>query len=224
MRHPACLMYHLPGHAADRTTLLVTREIRWFFDGDAPRALFDWLNALPGDRALEARSDHYDLVAARTGAGVKYRDGQFMDSKFRLSARELTTLPRPFNGTVEDWAKISTPISPDGPPPPEEFVRVDKQLVTKRVTADTIATSAEVGEAGCEIEIASITTPAGPAWSLCFESFGPPETRATAFRIGIDAAANEPFPTTVVLASGYNGGYPVWIAGRERAASPDNVA
>ena len=29
-------MYHLPGYAAERTTLMVSREIRWFFDGDAP--------------------------------------------------------------------------------------------------------------------------------------------------------------------------------------------
>ncbi len=216
-------MYHLPGHAAERTTLMVSREIRWFFDGDAPGDILEWFSALPGDQEPESRSDHYDLIAARTGAGVKYRDGQFMDSKFRLSARQLTTLPHPFNGTVEDWAKISTPISPDGPPPPEEFIRVDKRLITKTIDADSIV-SAEAGEAGCEIEIAFIQTPTGPAWSLCFESFGPPEARGQAFHVGIDAAATAPFPTSIALASGYNGGYPLWLAGRELAEWPHSVA
>lgn len=211
-------MYHLPGHAAERTTLLVTREIRWFHDGEAPPDVFEWFHALPGGHELEIRSDHYDLIAARTGAGVKYRNGRFMDSKFRLSSRQSTGILQPFDGFVEDWVKISTPISPDGTPPPDGFVRVDKQLLTKRIVADNNDTGADSSEVGCEIEIVSIDTPAGLAWSLCFESFGAPEARSVAFRAGIDAAATAPFPDSVALASGYNGGYPLWLTGRVRAA------
>ena len=205
-------MYHLPGRAADRTTLLVSREIRWFHDGDTPQAVLDWFSAIPGDPEHEQRTDYYDLVAARTGAGVKYRDAQFMDSKFRLSVRDLTTLPPPFAGLVEDWAKISTPIPPGGPPPPSGFVRVDKQLITKRILADTADQEQGLADAGCEIEIGLIDTPVGRAWSLCFESFGAPEVRGLAFRSGIDAVGAAAFPDSVPLASGYNGGYPLWLA------------
>lgn len=206
------LMYHLPGHAAELTTLLVTRELRWFHDGDVPGAVLDWFEALPGHREQERRTDYYDLIAARTGAGVKYRDGQFMDSKFRLSARHLTTLPPPFSGLVEDWAKISTPIPSGEPPPPNGFVRIGKQLITKRISADTADPGTGSPEAGCEIEIASIDTPVGAAWSLGFESYGLPEARGLAFRAGIDGATSAAFPDGIPLASGYNGGYPMWLA------------
>jgi len=141
-----------------------------------------------------------------------------MDSKFRLSARQLTTLPEPFSGLVEDWVKVSSPISPEGPPPPGGFVRLDKQLLTKRIVAETNDAGSGSQEAGCEIEIAAIDTPAGRAWSLCFESFGAPEVRGVAFRAGIDAAASATFPDSIALANGYNGGYPLWIAARSLAA------
>ena len=58
------LMDHLLGHAAEGTTLLVTREIRWFHRGAVPAAVLDWFTTVPGAYEFEMRTDHYDLAAA----------------------------------------------------------------------------------------------------------------------------------------------------------------
>ena len=206
------LMDHLLGHAAEGTTLLVTREIRWFHRCAVPAEVLDWFTTVPGAYEFEMRTDHYDLAAAGNGAGVKYRHGTYMDSKFRLSVRHDVALPGPFGGKVEDWVKISTPITPDTPPPPLEFVRVDKQLHTKSFILDHIGFEGERAVAGCEVEIASITSPNGTAWSLCFESFGPPELRRDAFLAGFAGLTATPIPDDIVLTSDQNYGYPDWIA------------
>ena len=189
----------------DGTTLLVTREIRWFHRGILPVAISDWFAALDGDHYEEKRTDHYDVAAANRGAGVKYRDATHMDSKFLLSRRADLDLPGPFVGSVDDWVKISSPIADETDIAASQFLAVDKEMGTIAVwlASDRVA--------GCEIELVSIQTGGTDAWSICLETFGPPELRADAFQLGMRALADAPRPA-VDLTSEANYGYPSWIA------------
>lgn len=189
----------------DGTTLLVTREIRWFHRGALPHAVHDWFLAIDGDYFEEKRTDHYDVAAASRGAGVKYRDATHMDSKFLLSRRSDLELPARFAGSVDDWVKISSPIAPDTDIAASQFLAVDKDLAARAVWLTSDHT------AGCEIELVAIRTGDIEAWSICLETFGPPEMRADAFHLGMSTLAAAPQPDSD-LTSAANYGYPSWIA------------
>lgn len=193
------------GHGLDDSTILVvTREIRWFHRGPIPTAVATWFAAIEGDHVAEQRIDHYDVTAASRGAGVKYRDATHMDSKFLLSRRRDIPLPPLLGGAIDDWVKISSPIDPETDISESQFLAIDKDMTT-------IPVSTHSGEAGCDIELVSIRSGDVEAWSICLETFGPPEMRADAFRLGVQFLASAK-PPPLELTSPQNYGYPGWIA------------
>jgi hypothetical protein len=136
-----------------------------------------------------------------------------MDSKFLLSYQEYSELPNRLSGRVEDWVKISTPISPETLPPPAQFLEVEKRIHTRRYLLEQPTSHVPSDTAGCDVEITSIRTGDIVAWSLCFESFGVPELREPSFMAGIDGFVRDtPITGDLALTSGQNFGYPTWIA------------
>ena len=195
---------------ADMTTLIVTRELRWFHRGPIPAAVFDWFGRLEGDADYEERIDRYDLLAASRNAGVKYRNETYLDSKFLIAIPTDVDVPPSFPGRVEDWVKLSTPIDASQPPHDADFVEVAKEIHTHRYpTPSSIGSDVE---RGCEIEVVGIRLGDVEAWSLCFESYGLPEHRAEDFAVGFGYAVDVAAPEDVALTSDESFGYPTWLA------------
>jgi hypothetical protein len=164
-------------------SVLLTREVRWFIDGRLPGPVLDWFTD-GTEFGVERRIDHYDLDAARRNIGIKRRSTTSMDSKFRVLLLENVALGRGLSGHVEDWMKISEPLG--------NGVSTDVTHPVEMVSID-----------------------AGPvqAWSLCFESYGPPDQRGRAFRAGIDRLlAETPLPSGRSLGPESCHGYPEWIS------------
>ncbi len=193
-------------------TILVTREVRWFFDGALPSAIFDWF-AESGNLVLtERRIDNYDLSVARLGSGRKKRaGGPPLDSKIRLSSQPGVWIGEGMAGHIEDWAKLSNHL-PCGHVRLDGEVIVTKEIFTRCFDMEGTADSA-FGPSGCEAELASVRAGTVEAWTLCFETYGDPEMRHQAFRNGINTFLDEtPLPEGLQLSPADSSGYPNWLA------------
>jgi hypothetical protein len=183
---------------------LLTREVRWFRMGSVPLEVEAWF-ADSQEVTNEHRLDLYDLAAARRGVGRKQRNRGAVDSKHRLMVELEVSLAPGLVGDVEDWLKITHP-----PPYPSnlltgERIEVSKDIRSRRYPID--------GEAGCEVELASLTLEDVEAWSLCFETFGHPDFRQDALRLGVTGfLADSPLPAGLVFEPGESSGYPAWLA------------
>jgi hypothetical protein len=157
---------------------LVTREVRWFREGPLPSDVLEWFIESATYRT-ERRVDLYDVRAAEDGIGRKQRETSTIDSKVRVSTVRNVSLAPGLTGHVEDWLKISRPIESvaKGISNP---IEVEKHLHTRRFSLDGH------DDTGCEVELAEIRTGSVQAWSLCFETFGPPDRREDALRAGVE--------------------------------------
>lgn len=186
-------------------SVLLTREVRWFVDGQLPGPVLNWFTEGTAF-GLERRIDHYDLDAARRNVGLKRRSTTSLDSKFRVLLLENVALGRGLGGHIEDWMKISEPLGNGVTADITQPIELTKELYTRRFHLN-----GSHGP-GCEAELASIDAGSVHAWSLCFETFGPPESRDQAFRDGIDRLLGEtPLPGDLAFDPGSCHGYPEWI-------------
>lgn len=196
--------------------VVVTREVRWFAPGQVPRGVLEWFTASAVDIILEYRTDWYDAEFALDGVGMKRRGTATIDAKFPLLAIDDVDLAPGTMGRVEDWMKTSTPIAASDRKRDRHHLRVVKDILTRRYV-DIVPGKPD---AGCDAELASITVGHEPAWTLCFETFGPPELRLAAFDAGIGAfVADSPIPEWLELSAADSCGYPAWI-GRRQVPAP----
>lgn len=187
-------------------SVLLTREVRWFFDGPLPSSVLEWFQGRNGAR-VERRVDHYDLEAAHRGIGLKRRSSTSFDSKFRVLIIENLALSPGLSGHVEEWMKISEPINEETSSRIPRAVEVSKELHTRDFPLNGS------NGAGCEAELAAITAGSVQAWSLCFETYGPPDQRAAAFSSGIARLLEgSPLPPGMALGPESCHGYPEWIS------------
>jgi hypothetical protein len=150
--------------------VMLTREVRWFFDGRLPDHVLQWFTG-HADFGVERRIDRYDLASARRGVGVKQRGTTSLDSKFRvLRVHEVAIAPG-VPGHVEDWIKISEPLDEHAANRLQDPVEVHKELFTRSY----LLPGAE--GVGCEAELAWVIAGQVSAWTICFETFGPPAAR-----------------------------------------------
>jgi hypothetical protein len=183
----------------------MTREVRWFRSGSVPHEVEAWF-VESQQVTTEHRLDLYDLAAARRNVGRKQRNHGAVDSKHRLMVELEVTLAPGLVGDVEDWLKVTHP-----PPYPCNLITEERIEVSKYIRSRRYPTVQ--GEAGCEIELASLTLEDGEAWSLCFETFGHPDLRQDALRLGVKAfLADSPLPGGLVFEPGESSGYPGWLA------------
>lgn len=196
--------------------VLLTREVRWFFDGGVPTELREWFQDSNGRCDREHRVDVYDLEAAHQGLGVKLRDAGSFDSKMLLSAIPDVTLERGFRGRVEDWLKVSEPVGSESGHFNGGRVEVSKQILTRCYWLDD---SPEGATAGCEVELASVTTAHVEAWTLCFETFGSPSLREEALINGVRGLLDDSErPLGFELGPESSCSYPRWLSGMHSGA------
>ncbi len=191
------------GHSVD-LAVLVTREVRWFFDGPLPDAVLSWFST--ADTTAELRTDWYDLRSALNGVGRKRRNGTSFDTKFRLESLEDPDLGTSLNGTAEDWVKISEPIATssetiDDPLP------IRKKLHTRRFVFQLDP------RVGGDAELADLDFGSSKAWSLCIETFGDPAERGTAFDQTVARfLAETPIPDSLRFETADCASYPEWLS------------
>ena len=196
--------------------VVVTREVRWFAPGQVPRGVLEWFTTGAPDIILEYRTDWYDAEFALDGVGMKRRGTATIDANFPVLAIDHVDLAPGMAGRVEDWMKTSTPIAVSTRKRDRHHLRIEKDIVTRRYV-DVVPGAAD---AGCDAELARIAVDGEPAWTLCFETFGPPELRLAAFDAGIRAfVADTPVPEWLEFTAVDSCGYPAWI-GRRQAPSP----
>lgn len=187
------------------SSVVTTREVRWFFNGPLPSHILDWF-ASSADHAYEHRVDYYDLASARNGVGRKHRNGTTLDTKFRVVTFE-SSLARGVTGWVEDWMKMSEPLK--GLPKQELYhpIRIEKGLFTRLFLLDG------GGSAGCEVELADVETGGTQAWSLCLETYGDPTLRDGALQTASDRLFGDgQLPRGVELGLDSSIAYPDWIS------------
>jgi hypothetical protein len=202
--------------------VMVTREVRWFRHGAVPAHVLAWFSASGAVGAREERLDWYDPDAARAGLGVKDRDELSHDEKRRLTAQPGVELAPGLVGCVEDWVKTSKPIGRSAGRSERCHLPVHKVIITRRYEAEP-ETGRPWTEAGCEVELASITVGAREAWTLCFETFGPSHRVAEALRVGVDGLLREtPLPDDITFSGDESCGYPEWLS-RLSPVSPGGV-
>jgi len=185
--------------------VLLTREVRWFFDGSLPADVESWFTAGSTRSVRKSRSDVYDLAPARRGIGVKHRDGTRLDAKRKIAELGVVRLRPGVEGRVDDWEKTAQSGLTVGP----ERLVVSKEIITLRFAAES---PPDRGPAGCEVELASISVGSARSWSLCFETFGDPVLRGEALEAGLEGLLGEgPLPEGLELRSERSCGYPEWL-------------
>lgn len=183
----------------------MTREVRWFFDGPLPADVRMWFTDYARRGTRESRTDVYDRSAARSGVGIKRRDGATIDAKHRVGDPEVLELWPGVTGRVEEWQKTRESGLLVG----RDQVVISKKIIT--LTFDH-PLSSDDDPIGCEAELASIRVGPHRSWSLCFETYGDPELRVEALQIGIGELLGEDhFPATLSLSASASFGYPEWI-------------
>jgi hypothetical protein len=188
--------------------VLLTREVRWFFEGPPAGDVLDWFMSGPGTITDEYRSDLYDQTAALRGVGRKLRAGTSLDTKVRRSQTRDIELAAGLGGHVEDWVKVSEPAR-DTMPLFARPIELTKHIRTRRYA---LPREGEVG-AGCEVELAEVRAQGTVWWTICFETLGPPQLRADSLAAGIHGFVQDsPLPDFVHTDATASHSYPDWIA------------
>ncbi|MBV7256095.1 hypothetical protein KCG44_04770 [Pacificimonas sp. WHA3] len=195
-----------------------TGEIRWWWRGDAPAALEDWV--LKGVAPLkDFRTDLYLADASQTDIGIKRRAGGTVEVKMLCGLPDIS-LPAAMDGQAELWVKadgVALPLTD------ENTLAVGKQR-RRRILAFEDGgwreeSSEDDVEAGVAVEIADIDID-GERWTTaCLEAFGDDNVSGL-----LQAAVTlfGPWPQDMV-GPDLVGGYPLWLSQRAKAGEADDV-
>lgn len=202
-------------------SVLLTREVRWFFPGDIPPSILDWFTADGRRGEHERRVDYYDVALAGIGVGAKYRNAGSVETKLPLSSYDDVDLGGGSRGRIEDWVKVSAPVATPATAAGSHVVAVHKNIVTRRHDLRSLSDVAPV--VGYDIELVSIRSGGLRAWSICVETFGGAEHRESAFRSGVaELLRDAPAPNDLALTGEWSCGYPTWIARYAASELPTN--
>ena len=184
---------------------ILTREVRWFFDGPCPSEILEWFHARFGDMVIEEhRVDEYHVAALNQGIGRKRRSGSDIDVK-HLQTREVgVELSDGVSGTVEDWVKVE--LAGD-----DEFENALHVTVDKRIVSVQLDVPDSGGGAGCDIELADVLVEGMQAWSLCLETYGDEAMRPAALDYGVSSLGLDTLDYPLELEASVSCSYPVWL-------------
>jgi len=196
-----------------------TVEIRWFYQGKVPTAVFDWFTAIDDELVKEpARTDYYLHPLVHDGMGIKLREGR-IEIKQRIQTMQTIQVGQQISGLVEQWQKWSFLLSEQN-----EFtesievsqwiaVRKARQIQSfrsewgkKRPTRSPVLPM----EADCRIEFTDLLVQDKQWWTLGLESYGDDETAvSTKLLPAIDWIFSSEY--TPQLDNQASFGYPQWL-------------
>jgi hypothetical protein len=199
--------------------MLVSAEIRWFWEGSLPAGLESWFHGgawPPGGG--RPRVDEYLVSTGTMELGIKKRGADSgVEIKGLVDVR--AALPAPFAAQVEIWSKWTSPaLTIDH----VARVRVRKtRRVRKYDTTGTDVIERRLGEderpldasalvRGCQMELVAVEAAGFAArwWTLGFEAFGAlADIESDLMRTAAHLASTAP----PALAGGLALSYPAWL-------------
>ncbi|HYP57799.1 MAG TPA: hypothetical protein VEQ35_05890 [Beijerinckia sp.] len=208
--------------------MLVSAEVRWFFEGDCPADVQRWFHqGGPSPGGGDTRIDEYLWQPNETQIGIKRRGGQNgVEIKGLVACRRTTELS-PFAPYFETWCKWSAQASGLQL---TETLRVQKTrwlrvFDTSGPAVEEVLLGADAKPLsghqlpvqGCNVEITKVELAAHsrPWWTLGFEAYGDLEQAPYNLRKAIRSLDERSFPR---VSTGEFLNYPSWLA---RVAKPE---
>ncbi len=209
-------------------------EIRWFFQGSAPREVMDWFENSLGSREKKRDDEYLVLPHCRT-VSVKVREGK-LEVKAQREPPQLVDYGGAAEGYRDLWVKWSRPAA-DMPElrrligsGKERWIFVEKRRFLRKFSLDPgapleVRAAEDRPAEGCGVElthlIAKLGQPYSPSeagweakgewWSFSFESFADPlRVQDNLERVaGTFFEQNHP---PIPLAAETSESYPVWLS------------
>ena len=160
-------------------------EIRWFYQGQLPTAVFDWFTAIDDGLVKEPpRTDYYLNPLTHDGIGIKLREGR-IEVKQRVQTMQTVQVGEHICGIIEQWQKWSFLLSEQ-----DEFTESiqSSQWIAVTKSRQIQSFRSEWGkklqaqfpglpmEADCRIELTELLVQDAQWWTLGLESYGDDET------------------------------------------------
>jgi hypothetical protein len=191
---------HSAGHPTD---VLETLEVRWFARGRLPTEALGWFEAAVPGVETEERVDSY-LLTGRPDLGVKRRNQGPLEVKERIRVGSRVSVGDRLHAPVEEWRKrIQLALPEIG----GRWIDVVKNVWNHplRVTVGGLP-------AACDVELAAVEAVGIEAWTLAFETWGPPEDRLAVLRSAAQLLRDEAdIPSGIADALDVDAGYPAWL-------------
>ena len=202
--------------------MFATTEVRWFYQGAVPPAVWRWF-AAPGREVAETppRIDYYLRILDGDGLGIKLREGR-IEVKQRYAQQGVVRFGQ-CAGHVEQWRKWSFPVAEanrilaelgDGI---SSWIGIHKQRKVRifQVLDDTVVEGSAnilLGQ-GCAWEVAQVGVEktAVQWWSVGFEAFGEAAGQGEMMKVIAEHILSIDKAPVLELKDSYS--YPKWLQG-----------
>jgi len=205
-----------------------TAEIRWFFEGDIPEEISEWIIGLDGlFEEQEPRTDLYLQLENNTSLGIKIREGKF-EFKERHSQETKLIAKDNIEGYVESWTKWSFESVENKYPLNEivkgNWIEVIKVRNLQKFIFNPIGKISDgfdnYRSDGCNIELTKIISYSSddsqssdeykqPWWTLGLETYGATSLLEQNLKIAFNYIFQTQFPGTLLKDDSF--GYPQWL-------------
>lgn len=194
-------------------------EIRWFYEGDIPAGVQDWLAQVPGIPDQQPiRTDHYLRLAGDDSLGIKLREGR-LEIKQRLDRHGIVSFDQRVAGLLQTWRKWSFPLAPVGGPsgvpgPASSWIAVHKERRLHRyalLDQNRLVSAAtdRYPPQGCDLELARLSAARQRWWTLALEAFGPEGTLGDTVLLAGQRLFSYADPPQLEARSSWS--YPTWL-------------
>ena len=199
--------------------MLSSTELRWFYPGKLPEAIFTWFSTESLGKALEPpekREDIYLYIASDCDyMGIKLRQGQ-LEIKWRKAELGIVNIVKGVEGKLESWDKwcedsTAQNFQPQSVRDKSHWVRVSKirqqrkyQVLGQNVVQD-VPLDASIDQ-GCNVELTQLGIGGNDWWSIALEAFGDSTDN-------LHLVANKVFQdyNALVLQANNSFAYPSWL-------------
>ncbi len=207
------------------TSEYITRELRWFFDEKLPAEVERWFeHDLPGDNVYSPgpRTDLYFLVKDKPDFGLKLREGK-LQLKWRTFMEPFSTSDRQAQGVESTWHKDEWEFSsaenvragftePSDLKGPRIEVWKDRKQRKYSVSETCELVAVPINDRPARvavIELTTLDTEYGPAWTLGFDAIGTPEAVEEILQCAADKLLAD-YPGPALTEESW-AGYPKWL-------------
>ncbi len=211
--------------------IIQTAEIRWFFEGDIPEEISEWIIGLDGlFEEQEPRTDHYLHLKNTASLGIKIREGRF-EIKERQSTEGEVLANNNIEGIAESWTKWSFESVENKYPLNEtikgNWIEVIKARKLQKFIFDKKGKISggfdNYQSDGCNVELTKVHTKKHKSsndskssdeskvtwWTLGLETYGTSESQSENLQTAFDHIFQSKFPGTLSKENSWS--FPQWL-------------
>lgn len=190
-------------------------EMRWFFEGQLPEAVFEWCKG-KGFKQEENPKErfHTYLLFPSDNLGVKTRDDQFQ-IKYRLYSGKFHSDLCQISGKIEMWGKSSLDLKDQSTNPFQDVkgpqTIVEKERYSRRFEVNlqtgVVTPSEKKVDHGIMMEVTKLSVEGKPFWTVDFDALG--DRQKESLKIGVEEILKDyPGPS---LKEENSFSYPEWL-------------